>query len=50
MQYKRLDNRQRKARNWQLARNHLVCELLAKNPKMLSAEALKRANQIMRRR
>jgi hypothetical protein len=48
MQYQRLTAEQKKIRNWRSRRNHLVCDLLAKNPHMTRQEALTLANKKMR--
>lgn len=47
MQNQKLTNEQRNIRQWRIRRNHLICELLTKNPMMLRAEALQRANQVL---
>ena len=50
MQYKKLSQQQRKIRQWRLKRNALVGKLLAKDSSLMSAEALKMANRMMRHR
>jgi len=48
MQWHQKPPAQRKADRWKRKRNRIVSQLLAKNPHMLSYEALARANKIMK--
>jgi hypothetical protein len=47
MQFKKLTKDQRESKSWKDRRNHLVCKILAENPRMLRKEGLKAANRIM---
>lgn len=47
VQVQRLSYDQKNIKRWRERRNHIVCELLAKNSTMMREEALKEASRIM---
>lgn len=49
MQYQKLTGEQRRIRAARLRRNHIVCELMAKDKSLTSREALSMAYRLMRK-
>ena len=50
MQYKKLTPGQKRIKAWRTRRNALVCKLMAENPLLLSRDALRLAEETMRRK